>query len=190
MLKTIFKKSLMIILLYIFCLCLHEFGHIIFGKIAGGEIKRIGIACVVFRPKLRLEIKKPFFGYVGITFPISDEKKKGLFMLGGSMTTFFISIASALCLLLFNLKGNTKFLLLLFSLYFFDILFYTFVAQVGLEHLLPWWREPEPLLGIIKLGIRKLLFNLFVIVFSLFDIVVVIIKIKNSSFKELLGINN
>jgi len=145
----------------------HELGHALWGIFAGGELAYLKIAYFQIYPNLSLT---PTF-VLGLVEMVGLRTgfARGLFLLGGSMTTNIVAWLLGLFLLRVH-TGNRK-QAILKTLGFFGILdlpLYVLLPQIGLQHwILLGGNIPEPLLGARHVGIPDHAFYAIVVLATL-----------------------
>ncbi len=161
---------------------LHELGHVLWGVLAGGKLVNMQILYFMIYPTLGLA-SRFHLGLVrvtGFSFPFED----GLFLLGGSLTTFFVAWAIALILL--KITPGQKLSMFLKSMGIIGLLdlpFYVFLPQIGLYHWVFFGgNTPEPLIGARETGIPDPVFY-FVVLFSTFALALLYFE----SFRKVLS---
>ena len=142
---------------------LHEIGHAIWGIVAGGKLTYMKIAYLEIYPYLTLSSK--FVLGLTIVEGLTTDFARGLFLLGGSVTTNIISWLLALICSLIKHKVKLRITLKILGLFgILDLPFYVFLPQIGLRH---WFilggKTPEPLLGARKIGISDSTFYIIII---------------------------
>jgi hypothetical protein len=131
----------------------HELGHALWGIVAGGHLAYLKITYFQIYPNFALT---PTFvlGYVEV-MGLTTGFARGLFLLGGSVTTNIIAWLIGLILLTVHIVDRKK--IILKTLGFFGILdlpLYVLFPQIGLQHwILLGGNIPEPLLGARQMGI-------------------------------------
>ncbi|OYT49220.1 hypothetical protein B6U79_02265 [Candidatus Bathyarchaeota archaeon ex4484_231] len=140
---------------------LHEAGHLLWGTAVGGRLAYMQVAFFVFYPQFAVT-SQFVLGYVRVTGLTSDFAR-GLFLLGGSLTT---NIAAwVLGVILAKVKFNhwmtvTLKMLGLFGV--FDLPFYVFLPFIGLKHwIFLGGTTSEPLVGARLMGVADPVFYLF-----------------------------
>jgi hypothetical protein len=141
----------------------HEFGHALWGTVAGGELAYMQITYFVIYP--RLELASIFrLGYVTVT-GLSSSFGHGLFLLGGSLTTNIVAWLLAFVLWKKEFSNRIRSILkMLGVIALLDLPFYVFLPQIGLRHWIVLGGEsPEPLVGAREMAIPDPIFYLAVL---------------------------
>jgi hypothetical protein len=145
----------------------HEFGHALWGIVAGGELVYLKIAYFQIYPNLALTTTF-VLGYVEVE-GLRTAFAQGLFILGGSLTTNIVAWLLGLFLLRVHIGYRKQ--VVLKTLGFFGILdlpLYVLLPQIGLQHwILLGENVPEPLIGARDLGIPDLAFYAVVVLTTL-----------------------
>jgi hypothetical protein len=97
-----------------------------------------------------------------------------LFLLGGSLTTFFFAWIIA-CILIKKTPGQKLHVILksMGIIGLLDLPFYVFLPQIGLYHwIFLGGNTPEPLFGAREIGIPDLVFY-FIVIFSSFTLALI-----------------
>jgi hypothetical protein len=142
---------------------LHELGHVIWGVFAGGKLVSMQILYFMIYPNLGLA-SRFHLGYVRVT-GFSSSFEHGLFLLGGSLTTFFFAWIIAMILIKKTPgKKISMFLKSMGIIGLLDLPFYVFLPQIGLYHwVLLGGNTAEPLIGAREIGFPDPIFYFFVI---------------------------
>jgi hypothetical protein len=151
---------------------LHELGHVLWGVLAGGRLVSMQILYFMLYPSLGLASRFQL-GLVRVT-GFSSSFEHGLFLLGGSLTTFFF--AWIIALILKKKPPGQKFRMLLKSMGIIGLLdlpFYVFLPQIGLYHWMFFGgNTPEPLIGARETGIPDSIFY-FIVILSTFTLALI-----------------
>lgn len=136
----------------------HELGHAVWGTLAGGTLQSLQVGWFELYPAPGL--RSPFRLGLAVVTGLPSESARGLFLLGGSLTTNVL--AWALGLLLWGLALGPRARVgawIAGLLGLLDLPFYVLLPQVGLRHwILLDGETAEPLLGARALGVPDLLF--------------------------------
>ena len=137
---------------------LHEGGHALCGSMQGGTLTYLQIAFFQLYPSLALapDFRLGYAVVEGVSSPFS----RGVFLLGGSVTTHVASWLLGLLLQRRHLGYKTRVLLWTLGLFgLLDLPFYVFFPQIGLQHwIFIGGRSAEPLLGARLMGLPDPLF--------------------------------
>lgn len=182
--RTTLKRFIFLFIGCVFALYLsiiiHEFGHGIPAILKGG-----GISKIVIFPGYEVYPhfgKKEFFhliqtGYSESNWPIGykpNDFDLGLEKFLGSGLTLIISFVSVMLLWLLKPKGFLKFVLMIFSFLFLDILSYSLFPSIGLPNRIFIGEiNAEPVEGLKMMGLSKAL-ALSLIIASVILIVILI----------------
>jgi hypothetical protein len=136
----------------------HESGHALWGTMQGGTLTYLQIAFFQLYPFLALapDFRLGYTVVEGLSSPFS----RGVFLLGGSVTTHVASWLLGLLLQRRHLGYNTRVLLWTLGLFgLLDLPFYVFFPQIGLQHwIFIGGSSAEPLLGARLMGLPDPLF--------------------------------
>lgn len=169
----------------LFCMAIilcfiHEFGHIIFGTIAGGNLTYLQIGNIIFYPKF--EMASNFqLGFVQFTgFTTSFEH--GLFLLGGSLTSNIAALLIGFIIIKRELGQLTKNVLKIGGIIgLLDLPFYVFLPQIGLKHwIIIGGENPEPLIGASQMGISDFVFYLITFLITFILVLIYFQPIRNN----------
>ncbi len=171
--KTIITFSLFVLIGYL-SLIVHELGHSLIYYSFNMKIKQI----VVF-PGFEIypEFGKKIFynklvnGSVKLEDSYYDESttKYGFALFMGSGINAIIAMIASIALWLFKPKRIMKYILLFLTLWVFDILTYSFSKG---------FRGPEPINGLVMMGVSSLFAYFIVITISLLTIISAMIFVK------------
>ena len=151
----------------------HELGHGLTAEIVGGEFKALAVwPGVELWPDLgaRRANMSGYFGMATTSCRSLGETKVHAVRFMGAGSTLAISLISTI--LLWVLRPKRRFVrhvLIALSLYFMDILTYTFCPQLGMPRFILVGRtthHSEPLAAAVGLGVPKPLFNALIILIS------------------------
>jgi hypothetical protein len=140
---------------------IHESGHALWGITQGGVFTYMQIGFFQIYPTLSLA--NDFrLGYT-VVEGMSGNFSRGVFLLGGSLTTHVASWLLALILLRGRLGYKTRVLLWTLGLFgLLDLPFYVFFPQIGLKHwIFVGGGSAEPLLGARLMGLPDPVFYFF-----------------------------
>ena len=160
--KTLLLFAVLFIPLGLVMDLVHELGHALWGTVMGGTLTYVKIAFFQIYPSLA--ITSPFvLGYTAVD-GISSSLVRGVFLLGGSLTTNLASWLIALILIKTSLGETTRVALWTLGLFgLLDLPFYVLFPQMGLQHwIFLGGRYAEPLIGARLMGISDALFYLTV----------------------------
>jgi hypothetical protein len=137
---------------------IHESGHALWGIVQGGVLTYMQIAFLQIYPVLSLA-NDLRLGYT-VVEGMSSSFSRGVFLLGGSLTTHVASWLLALILLRGRLGYKTRVLLWTLGLFgLLDLPFYVFFPQIGLKHwIFIGGSSAEPLIGARLMGLPDPLF--------------------------------
>jgi len=165
--RDFFLLLVLFILLGLVMDFVHESGHALWGIAVGGRLTYMKIAYFEIYP--RFTITPQFcLGYVEVAGLLTDFER-GLFLLGGSLTTNIISWFLALILLKAKLQCRTRVALKILGLFgLLDLPFYVLFPQIGLRHwIFLGGNTPEPLLGARNIGIPDPVFYVMTVLTTL-----------------------
>jgi hypothetical protein len=168
----------------------HELGHALWGIVAGGHLAYLKITYFQIYPNFALT---PTFvlGYVEV-MGLTTGFARGLFLLGGSVTTNIVAWLIGLLLLTVH-TGNRK-QVILKTLGFFGILdlpLYVLFPLIGLQHwILLGGNIPEPLIGARHVGIPDPAFYAIVISTTLGLLLLYLARFRAYLFKPLESARN
>jgi len=151
----------------------HELGHGLTAEAVGGEFR----AMVVWpgievwpRPGASHPIAPGYFGRAIVSRSGLGDAESHLVALMGAGSTLLISVLAVLLLWVIRPKRRfVRFVLISLSLYFMDILTYTFCPQLGMPRFMLVGRttiHSEPLGAAVGLGVPKPVFNLAILLVS------------------------
>jgi hypothetical protein len=137
---------------------IHESGHALWGIVQGGVLTYMQIAFLQIYPVLSLA-NDLRLGYT-VVEGMSSSFSRGVFLLGGSLTTHVASWLLALILLRGRLGYKTRVLLWTLGLFgLLDLPFYVIFPQIGLKHwIFIGGSSAEPLIGARLMGLPDPLF--------------------------------
>lgn len=140
---------------------IHELSHALWGTLVGGRVTYIQVAYLIIYPVLRIT-SNFVVGFVGIEG--IEGFNRGVFLLGGSLSTNFVAWLLALIVLKTQIGSKTQLGLKILGLYgLLDLPFYVLFPQIGLQHwIFLGGRQPEPLIGARLIGIPDPAFYVFV----------------------------
>ncbi|OKY77300.1 MAG: hypothetical protein BTN85_1950 [Candidatus Methanohalarchaeum thermophilum] len=157
--KSNFLALILVVFLASFFMCaVHEFGHVFWGLIGGGELSYLKIGFVELYPGIRLvsEFKLGKVLFSGF----ESDFGRGIYLLGGSLSTNLVSWFFAVFSrrnMFFWVSGVVGLL---------DLPLYVFLPQLGIRHwVFLGGVSAEPLVGARILGVPDVLFY-FLVVFS------------------------
>lgn len=165
--KEVFLPLVLFIPLGLVMDFVHEFGHALCGIAMGGRLTYMKIAYLEIYP--RFTITPQFcLGYV-VVVGLLTKFERGLFLLGGSLTTNIVSWLIALILLKTEFGYRTQVALKILGLFgLFDLPFYVLFPQIGLRHWIFLGGDtPEPLLGARNIGIPDPVFYITTVLTTL-----------------------
>jgi hypothetical protein len=137
---------------------IHESGHALWGIVQGGVLTYMQIAFFQIYPVLSLA--NDFrLGYT-VVEGMSSSFSRGVFLLGGSLTTHVASWLLTLILVRVRLGYKTRVLFWTLGLLgLLDLPFYIFFPQIGLKHwIFVGGSSAEPLIGARLMGLPDPLF--------------------------------
>lgn len=145
----------------------HEFGHAIWGVSSGGTLTYMKIAYFEIYP--RVAIDSQFNLGSARVNGIPTNFGRGLYLLGGSLTTNIVSWLLALILLKTKIRYKTKIALSIPGLFgLLDLPLYVILPQIGLHHwVFLGGCTPEPLIGARMMGIPDPAFYIAVVLTTL-----------------------
>jgi hypothetical protein len=141
---------------------MHEFGHALWGILAGGQLAHMQIAYFVVFPRIEL-VSNFVLGFVRVT-GLTSSFGHGLFLLGGSLTTNAVAWLLAFIMLKRKFSHRIDIAIKVSGIIgLLDLPFYVFLPQIGLRHWVFLGGDTaEPLIGARELGVSDPVFYLFV----------------------------
>ena len=128
---------------------IHEFGHALWGTLAGGTLTYLKVAYFEIYP--RLAISSQFqLGLTKVEGLSYGSFAYGVMLLGGSLTTNIASWILGLVLLRANVGNRTEAAIKVLGIFgILDLPFYVIFPQIGLGHWVFFGggQGPEPLIG-------------------------------------------
>jgi len=160
--KTFFLFLILFLPLGLAMDLIHELGHALCGKAVGGTLTCMKIAFFQIYPSFAIT-PEFILGYAAVD-GVSSSLARGVFLLGGSLTTNMASWLIALILLKISLGHKAQVALWTLGLFgLLDLPFYIFLPQMGLQHwLFLGGSQVEPLIGAKLMGIPDPIFHLIV----------------------------
>ena len=141
----------------------HEvMGHGLVGVLCGGEIRRVEVLTIQFYP---MPATMGWDGRFGQCFVEGIETPKGesLTSLGGSLSTWVVSVGATVLLWIRRWRGRPKLVLVLLGLWWLDMLTYT-LPSWGIRRLVFWGRYyAEPYNAAVDLGVPGWMFQAAVV---------------------------
>lgn len=186
--SRIFAPTVLAFLIPIFILgpVLHELGHVIVGVLQGSSVEYLEFFGFSFYPSLRFVGFQGAFGSVQFDYEYGDTAAAGYRLLAGSGFTLLISILSIAVMYLMRLiKQTARIINFAFSLYFIDLLAYTFLPKFNLGHfglglidLCPTSCDySEVLAGARLIGLNETAFQIGVGLISLILIALIVVRV-------------
>ena len=145
-------------------LCHELIGHGGVGILCGGRIAQLEILCIRWWPHLEWIGWNGHYGSCRVV-GVESEWCRHLFALGGSMSTFLVSIATIVIARLRRSSRELQAVLLCLAFWWIDLLTYT-LPSWGLRRSVFWGQTDysEPLEAAAGLGIPTSVFQTFVLV--------------------------
>ena len=149
-------------------LFVHELGHGITAEVLGGEFRGLYVMPgVQVWPHPGQSYAKAWPGYVGLADLKIDGWQAGVVDLMGSGSNLLVAALALGALWMFRPHEWSRRLLVAEALMFVDLLFYTFLPQIGLRHFFFIGGDyAEPLEGAVRLGVPAWAFMLLVALVS------------------------
>jgi hypothetical protein len=159
---------------------IHEIGHAICGMIVGGTLTYIQVAFFQIYPSLAFTSHFRL-GYC-VVHGLSTNFEYGLFLIGGSLTTYIAAWIIAFILINHNLDEKTHVFLKTIGWFgVLDLPFYIIFPQIGLRHWIIIGGDiAEPLIGAQKMGIPEPVFYTITTLLTIALVYFYVYKIKRS----------
>jgi len=137
-------------------------GHGLVGVLCGGHIVSMKVLGVQLRPTVRWVGRDSCYSQCDVQ-EISSPTGEHLCSLGGSLSTWFVSVLAVLLLWVRDWPPRTRFLLAWLGIWWIDLLTYTW-SSWGLRRCILWGAlYSEPYEAAVALGIPGPVFQAFVV---------------------------